>query len=68
MAALEPGEIFEHLVARVSPHELLELVAGASESLRTGERKLTAIFSNGHVRRSYVELGPLREEELDALF
>lgn len=34
--------------------------------LATGERKLTVIFSNGKVRRSFVELGPLRPDELDA--
>lgn len=44
---------------------LLEQLARQSPALRHGERKLTVIFSNGTVRRAFVELGPLRPDELE---
>lgn len=43
--------------------EVLEYLAGRATALAVGERKLTIVFSNGKVRRVFVELGPLRPDE-----
>jgi hypothetical protein len=47
--------------------DFLETVARRSPLLATGERKLTVVYSEGRVRRAFVELGPLRPDEVKAL-
>lgn len=46
--------------------EILEHIAGRLE-INRGERKLTVTFSDGVLRRSFVEYGPLRPSELAEL-